>query len=43
MDIFSLQRLMGHADLSVLRKYLDQVQQDLQDAHRKHGAVDGML
>jgi hypothetical protein len=43
MDIFSLQKIMGHADLAVLRKYLDQVREDLQEAHRKHGAVDSML
>ena len=43
MDIFSLQRLMGHADLSVLRKYLDQVKEDLQEALRQRGAVDSML
>ena len=43
MDIFSLQKLMGHADLSVLRKYLDQVNEDLEEAHRAHGAVDSML
>jgi site-specific recombinase XerD len=43
VDIFSLQKLMGHADLSVLRKYLDQVKEDLQEAHKRHGAVDNML
>lgn len=43
MDIFSLQRLMGHSDLTVLRRYLALVEKDLQEAHRKHGAVDSML
>ena len=43
MDIFSLQRLMGHSDLTVLRKYLALVEGDLQEAHRRHGAVDSML
>lgn len=43
MDIFSLQRLMGHSDLTVLRRYLALVEEDLADAHRKHGAVDNML
>lgn len=43
MDIFSLQRLMGHSDLTVLRRYLALVERDLADAHRKYGAVDNML
>ena len=29
MDVYSLQRLMGHADLSVLRRYLAQTTEDL--------------
>ena len=37
MDVYSLQRLMGHADLAVLRKYLALVEQDLQDAHGSMG------
>ncbi len=43
MDIFSLQRLMGHADLTVLHRYLALVEGDLEAAHRQHGAVDNML
>ncbi len=43
INIFALQRLMGHSDLTVLRKYLALVEQDLQDAERQHGAVDHML
>jgi site-specific recombinase XerD len=43
MDIFSLQRLMGHADLTVLHRYLALVEGDLEAAHRQHGAVDSML
>jgi hypothetical protein len=34
---------MGHSDLTVLRRYLALVEQDLADAHRQHGAVDNML
>lgn len=43
MDIYSLQRLMGHADLGVLRRYLAQTESDLADAHRKAGPVDNLL
>ncbi len=43
MDIFSLQRLMGHADLSTLRRYLAQTEDDLADAHRRAGPVDHLL
>ncbi len=43
MDIYSLQRLMGHSDLTMLRRYLALVEQDLQNAHRKHGPVDSNL
>ena len=40
MDIFNLQRLMGHADLQVLRRYLAQTTQDTEKAHRLAGPVD---
>ena len=40
MDIFNLQRLMGHADLQVLRRYLAQTTQDTEQAHRHAGPVD---
>ncbi|MBI1297776.1 tyrosine-type recombinase/integrase [bacterium] len=43
MNIYALQRIMGHSDLTVLQRYLDLVESDLQDAHRQHGAVDNML
>lgn len=33
----------GHSDLTILRRYLALVQEDLEEAHRKHGAVDNML
>ena len=35
MDVYSLQKLMGHADLQVLRRYLRQTDADLQEAHLK--------
>jgi len=43
VDVYALQRLMGHADLSVLRRYLAQTQEDLQRAHEKAGVVDKLL
>lgn len=43
VDIFTLQRLMGHADLQVLRRYLAQNDQDNLLAHMKGGPVDNNL
>lgn len=43
MDIFSLQMLMGHADLQILRRYLAQTQHDIQEAHTAGGPVDNCL
>ena len=43
MDLVSLQRLMGHADLTVLRRYLNQTVDDLADAHQRCGPVDCLL
>jgi integrase/recombinase XerD len=40
VDIFSLQRLMGHSDLTVLRRYLAQTQEDLRKAHQKASPAD---
>lgn len=40
VDIFTLQLLMGHSDIQVLRRYLKQVDGDLQAAHRKASPVD---
>lgn len=39
-DIYSLQHLMGHADLQVLRRYLAQTTDDLQIAHHNFSPVD---
>ena len=38
-EIFALQRLMGHSDLQVLRRYLAQTDQDLQEAHKRGSPV----
>ena len=43
MNIYALQRIMGHSDLTILRRYLALTEQDLQTAHRRFGAVDSML
>lgn len=40
MDVYSLQRMMGHSDLSVLRRYLAQTEGDLQEAHRRASPAD---
>lgn len=43
MDLVTLQRLMGHSDVKILTRYLDQNRDDLQAAHRQYGAVDSLL
>ena len=42
-DIYTLQKLMGHADLQILRRYLAQTDEDLRKAHHKHSPVDNLL
>jgi len=41
-DIFSLQRLLGHSDISILRKYLAQNDTDARTAHDKFSPVAGL-
>ena len=43
MDLVSLQRLLGHSDLSVIRRYLAQTEGDLQAAHAQASPVDRLL
>ena len=43
MDLFRLARLMGHADISVLRQYLFLLKEDLRAAHAQYGFVDRLL
>jgi site-specific recombinase XerD len=43
MNIYELQRLMGHKGLSMLQQYLDLAEHDLATSHREHGAVDSTL
>lgn len=40
VDIFSLQRLMGHKDISILRRYLAQTTEDIRIAHEKGSPVE---
>jgi integrase/recombinase XerC len=40
VDIFVLQKLMGHADIQVLRRYLAQTDEDGKEAHDQGGPVD---
>ena len=42
MDVVTLQRLLGHADLSVVNRYLALVEDDLRQAHSKYGVVDNI-
>lgn len=43
LDLVSLQKLLGHADLSVIRRYLAQTEADLREAHARASPVDGWL
>lgn len=43
MNIYELQRLMGHADIQILRRYLALVEHDLASAHKRSGPVDNIL
>lgn len=43
MNIYVLQRLMGHEDIAILRRYLELVEDDLQQGHERFGAVDNNL
>ena len=43
MNIHALARLMGHADIQVLRQYLSLVEADLKAAHAAAGPVDRLL
>lgn len=42
MDVYSLQELMGHADLQVLRRYLKQTNRDIREAHLRVSPVDNI-
>jgi integrase/recombinase XerC/integrase/recombinase XerD len=41
-NVFELQQLMGHSDLTVLRRYVALAEADIADAHRRSSPVDQM-
>lgn len=43
VDIFSLQKLMGHSDIQILRRYLQQTEEDIRSAHKLGGPVTQLL
>ena len=43
VNIFALQKLMGHSDLQILRRYLAQTDQDIHTAHMRGSPVDSNL
>ena len=43
MDIYTLARLMGHEDITVLKPYLALAERDLQAAHKAASPVDRLL
>ncbi|MFV2044655.1 MAG: tyrosine-type recombinase/integrase [Anaerolineales bacterium] len=43
IDLLSLQRLLGHTSLEMVRKYAQQDENDLHLAHNKSGPVDNYL
>ncbi len=40
IDLFTLSKLLGHSDLSLLRRYIRLLPEDLQIAHSKYSPVD---
>jgi site-specific recombinase XerD len=43
VDVYSIQKLMGHTTLDVLKRYLAQNDEDTRNAHERGSPVDGML
>lgn len=43
MDLFSLQRFMGHSTLDMVRRYAQLTDHDLQNAHEIAGPIDAFL
>ncbi len=43
LDVISLQKMLGHADLSVINRYVKQTLGDLKEAHDRHSPADKLL
>jgi len=43
MNVFQLQGLLGHSSLEMTRRYVAMLDEDLVDAHKKHGPIDNLL
>ena len=43
VDIFSIQKLLGHSDLQVMRRYLKQSDQDIKQAHTIGAPIDSLF
>ena len=43
VDIFALQKLMGHSDIQILRRYLQQTEEDIRSAHQLGGPVNQLM
>lgn len=42
MNVYIVAKLMGHADITMLKRYLAFLEQDLQGAHERYGVVDNL-
>ena len=43
MDVYTVAAILGHSDITTLKHYIRFLEDDLRDAHRRHGPVDGYL
>jgi len=41
-DVFSLQRILGHSQLEVLRGYINLAQSDISRVHARHSPADNL-
>jgi len=41
-DAFSLQKLLGHEDLTMTRRYCELADSDVRDQHRLHSPADAL-
>ncbi len=43
MNVYTVAAILGHSDITTLKHYIRFLEDDLRDAHRRHGPVDGYL